>query len=646
MRRCRARLPRLLFSVTVSKIAPRVAAWLVVLLFAATSFVARADDELPGRVGRIAGFAGQLYLSPPERPTEWEAIGINYPVTSGDNLWVSGDGRAEVDYGGGQFRLAGDTSAHVSRLDDRQLALFIAHGRLIVRVRVQDPGDATRVDTPNTQVTLTRPGLYRIEVEPDRQATTVIVREGEALVGLAYGAQQALPGQTVSAIGAAPANADIRNSAGMDGFDTWSANRDRRYERGRSTTYVSRQMVGYAELDEHGAWQTYPEYGAVWFPASVAPGWAPYRDGYWTNVGAWGPTWVDSAPWGYAPFHYGRWAWIGGRWGWCPGGYVARPVWAPALVAWFGGPGWGLSGRGGAPVYGWVPLGWREPYFPSWRGCSVDCWSHHNRPHGVNLAERPNAPPMRYANGAVPGAMTAVTGSTFVGRKPVAANAVELPASLATVAPVLRGAPELKPGAIPVPIVRPGLSGVPAPASSLYPVARSPRAGEGFTPNPNVSPGATFGGVQASGGGLGSVPAAAARPPRADVKLPQPERPPLLRPVPNPAGLDAKLPLPERPPPSRPTPISPAPTASPQGYGGLSAVPRPAPLPPYGNRDAVLPVPSGGTPASAAPGAAPNPVQSHGEVHVNPTPAGLSGVRPAGNAQSNAGAPLGVPPAQ
>ena len=74
----------------------QAAVWLAALLFAAAPFVAHADDELPGRVARIAEFAGQLYLSPQESPTVWESIGINYPITSGANLWVSGDGRAEV----------------------------------------------------------------------------------------------------------------------------------------------------------------------------------------------------------------------------------------------------------------------------------------------------------------------------------------------------------------------------------------------------------------------------------------------------------------------------------------------------------------------------------------------------------------------
>src|SRR5437867_1713415 len=80
----------------------------------------------------------------------------------------------------------------------------------------------------------------------------------------------------------------------------------------------------------------------------------------------WGWTWVDDAPWGFAPFHYGRWVWYRSRWCWAPGSYVARPVYAPALVAWVGGPSVNVSvsiGRSSPPV-GWFPLGPREVYVP------------------------------------------------------------------------------------------------------------------------------------------------------------------------------------------------------------------------------------------------------------------------------------------
>ncbi|MEJ7668377.1 MAG: DUF6600 domain-containing protein [Casimicrobiaceae bacterium] len=447
----------------------------VLLLLAAllTSMpaLAQADSDLPGRVGRIADIGGELYLSPQDKPDQWTEIGQNYPVTTGDNLWVAREGRAEVDYGGGQFRLAGDTNLHVSRLDDRNFAIFVAQGRVIVRVRVLDPGEVARIDTPNAQIAITRPGLYRIDVADDPRRTHLAVREGEANIATAGSVRQVLPGQTALLEGTEPQHASVRNGTGIDGFDTWSANRDRRYERSRATAHVSRQMVGYADLDEYGTWETTTEYGAVWYPSAVAADWAPYRNGYWTSVGSWGWTWVDYAPWGYAPFHYGRWSHIGGRWGWYPGAYVARPIWAPALVGWAGGPSWGVSAAYGSPVYGWVPLGWGEPYRPWWGRCSHRCWDHYNRPYAVNVAERAQAAPTRYANWHVPGAITAVPGAAFAGRKPAPANLVNVSGAMAANAPLLAAAPAVKPDLGRIPGVRTG-TGVPPPASTFHPTAK------------------------------------------------------------------------------------------------------------------------------------------------------------------------------
>src|SRR5256885_13050762 len=68
-------------------------------------------------------------------------------------------------------------------------------------------------------------------------------------------------------------------------------------------------------------------------------------------------SWVDDAPWGFAPFHYGRWTIVGGSWGWVPGPIRVRPWYAPALVVW----------TGSSPRIGWFPLGYGEPYIPSYR---------------------------------------------------------------------------------------------------------------------------------------------------------------------------------------------------------------------------------------------------------------------------------------
>ena len=111
-----------------------------------------------------------------------------------------------------------------------------------------------------------------------------------------------------------------------------------------------------------------PEYGAVWTPR-VEAGWTPYHDGHWAWVEPWGWSWVDDEPWGFAPFHYGRWAYVNNRWGWCPGAVTARVYYAPALVAFVGGGGFSAGvaiGGGGGGLVGWFPLGPREVYYPSY----------------------------------------------------------------------------------------------------------------------------------------------------------------------------------------------------------------------------------------------------------------------------------------
>jgi hypothetical protein len=100
-----------------------------------------------------------------------------------------------------------------------------------------------------------------------------------------------------------------------------------------------------------------------------------------------GWTWVDTAPWGWAPYHHGRWVYVDGFWAWAPGPVVVRPVYAPALVAFLGGPGARLSVGIGGPIVGWVALGWGEPLVPWWGRAGfihVPWWGGWGGPRIVN----------------------------------------------------------------------------------------------------------------------------------------------------------------------------------------------------------------------------------------------------------------------
>ena len=400
------------------------------------------------------------------------------------------------------------------------LALFVAQGSVTLRVRVLDASESVRIDVPNAQLSLTRAGQYRIEVDADRTRTRVVVREGEAIVITAGREQQVLPGQTAIVSGATGALVDVRNGFSSDALDGWSAQRDRRYDRARNSGYVSPQMIGQADLEQHGAWSSYPEYGSVWFPSSVPSEWAPYRFGRWTWVSGWGWTWVDDAPWGYAPFHYGRWVFVGSRWGWAPGGFVARPLWSPAMVGWIGGPGLSVSVSVGGPVFGWVPLGWGEPLMPWWNNCSHRCWTRLNRPFAVNYAERPSAPPTRYVNWSAPGGATAVGGVTLSRRAPVQSNMVPLRPGSFSSAAVLPQAPQVaRPRPNTISGARPVQAPPPAP-SRIYRERPVEAALPGMSPTrpvtraPGASPGMSPG-----------LPAGTARPSASVPAAPQGERP-------------------------------------------------------------------------------------------------------------------------
>ncbi|HEV8494145.1 MAG TPA: DUF6600 domain-containing protein, partial [Candidatus Angelobacter sp.] len=119
-------------------------------------------------------------------------------------------------------------------------------------------------------------------------------------------------------------------------------------------------------------------------------GWTPYQQGQWTNSYPYGLTWVSSEPWGYAPYHYGRWANVGNQWYWVPEGVNTTPVYSPALVA-FVSPD--------NNQIGWVPLGPGDAYAPRYYD---DNW----QPHYLT---RTNIAPSQLVNYGIPGAMTFVS---------------------------------------------------------------------------------------------------------------------------------------------------------------------------------------------------------------------------------------------
>src|SRR3984893_1045238 len=304
----------------------------------------------------------------PAGTQDWVAAPLNRPLTTGDTLWSDQNSRAELQLDGSVIRLASS-----SELSSGQ-------------------GDVTGGGVAYTVYA----GDYDIFSGTDQ---------------LAAEAQASGPGQ--------------------DAVEVWSADRDRRWDRSLSARYVP-DIVGYEDLDEHGSWRMTAEYGSAWYPSAVAVDWAPYRTGHWCYIDPWGYAGVDEQPWGFAPFHYGRWVWVGGAWGWVAAplrlevGIYIRPVYAPALVAWV------AAGAGIA----WFALGPREVYVPPYpvslsyvRNINVSNTTVNttviNNVYNTIVINKKTVD-ITYVNRAVPGAVTATSTQAFAAAQPVERNLIKV----------------------------------------------------------------------------------------------------------------------------------------------------------------------------------------------------------------------------
>jgi hypothetical protein len=415
----------------------------------------------PARVGRLNLIQGTVSFRA-SGVDEWAIAQPNRPLTTGDRLWTDENSRAEVHVGATAIRLSAQTELDFVNVDDNTLQMRLASGTATIRIRSVDDGQVYEIDSPNSAITFGRAGEYRVDVNPDGTLSTVRVWNGGVEVTAAGSSFEVNAHQVASVKGTDSPTYDLTDIGAPDDWDQWCLSRDHREDGSVSVRYVSREMPGYEDLDQYGHWTYVDGYGNVWVPDHVGPGWAPYHTGRWVWVDPWGWSWVDEAPWGYAPYHYGRWAYAGGNWFWCPNPnpgpavvVVARPVYAPALVAFVGGGGWhvGVAVGGGGSV-GWVALGVGEVYHPPY--AVSDNYVHQvnvvnnttvinnnttviNNYNTTNVNNTTNI--TNYRNAGAPGAVTAVPQNAMASGASVSKAAVPVTSEQLASAPVNGTAP-------------------------------------------------------------------------------------------------------------------------------------------------------------------------------------------------------------
>jgi hypothetical protein len=599
---------------------------LAALLVLGGTLSALADP--PGRVGRLSYMEGTVSFHAGDQD-QWSAAVLNYPVTSGTAFWTEPEARAEIQIGGAEVRLDQSTELDIVRLDDDGTRLHVGQGVVNVHLR-SVPRGGIHVVTPHSEADLLEAGSYRIDAGVARrdglpERVQIVVLEGEARINEPRASLDIRPGES-AVIGGDPVSFTLIE-ARTTPFDDWSLMRERRELISESAQYVSPDVTGYEDLDRSGHWRTSPRNGAVWYPTAIPAGWAPYRYGHWAYVQPWGWTWVDDASWGFAPFHYGRWVNDDRGWGWHPGERVAEAVYAPALVAFIGGAGWGVSlSVGNAAAVGWVPLAPSEvfhPYYPTSANYVRNVNINNVTTTEINNITVNNTTVNNFANQQ---AATVVPSTAFIRAAPVQQVTLVLPKEQLAQVPVTAKVDHLQPTfAARAGMARPAARQASAPgANTPATVAQGPVVAQ-------ASPGAAAPVTADPPAPKAPGPAISAKIPASVVAQPAPEATTpraaaIVAPAPGPSVVapasHAPSPAPNLPPIQSPaTPVAPAAPGPPIAHADVPSSAAAAPVAPATANNAT---PS--APAKPLPSAAPGPPIAHATAAP---PAGASPVAPA-----------------
>jgi hypothetical protein len=332
-------------------------------------------SEPPARVGWLSNLSGSVSFHSAGQD-QWVAATQNYPVATGDAIWTQPQGAASVMVDATRIALSGGTELTAQEIDQTTITTALSQGEVFLDVVALQQGQTVVVETPRGTAQIGSNGEYEIYAGDSSTPTYVTTVTGSIqFTGLGSTAPQTVGAQqTLVVSGTNPVQAQL-GAMQQDQFLTATLQQiaPPPAPTAAQAPAACAQMTGATVLSSYGTWQPQPSVGTVWFP-QVASTWVPYREGRWAYVHPWGWTWVDNQPWGFAPFHYGRWAQFGGRWGWVPqpvaaagygygGGY--QPVYAPALVTFLGAAAGAFTAAAFASgAIGWAPLGPHEPYYP------------------------------------------------------------------------------------------------------------------------------------------------------------------------------------------------------------------------------------------------------------------------------------------
>ena len=353
--------------------------------------------ESYGYFRTLEGTALLTTIEEQEEPIEVE---VNYPVLTGDSVWVEAGSRLEIELADGAvLRLdAGselvfetlalspdspkDSATHL-RLLSGEMQIYVPEAAIEV--------EPILIESENSQIYLLAAGDYWVDASRSDE-TRVAVRGGLAEAVTKRGSVIARAGEEIRVAGRYAPFSEVRRASREHDIELWAlALEEEGYGSGpdpRIDDLDPRLRYAAAPLRDGGRW-VWVDGRRAWRP-TVRVGWRPFVDGRWVYTPS-GLTWVPFERWGWVTAHYGSWSYASSYgWHWFPGA-VYSPAWVhwywgPSHVAWIPSgyysnyyrrhPGYARYGGFRFGVYGWAGGSW--DYFADWTFCSSRYFGRRN----------------------------------------------------------------------------------------------------------------------------------------------------------------------------------------------------------------------------------------------------------------------------
>lgn len=285
---------------------------------ATTHGQARDMRIVSARAGSVNYVFGDVKYRQASKGGEWKTLNDSHNLDSGDVVKTGSTGLVEILLNPGSYlRVGTNSEVELSDASLDALRVKLVRGSAVVEATGYDNYDKLgfmiKIDTPQTEVSIIRSGIYRFNVPPSN-VTEVVVQKGRALVGKDEAVALVVKGGSVARVagrgGTEVAKLDKKN---RDELDLWSKERgeelaeaNRKLSRRQANTLVAslghRDPFGDRFNTRYGGVWAYNARSNCYTFVPFYAGWrSPYGGWYDNMLGWWGGTACNSCPGRYSP---------------------------------------------------------------------------------------------------------------------------------------------------------------------------------------------------------------------------------------------------------------------------------------------------------------------------------------------------------